>query len=69
VAGALEAEEYKRILSEAGFEDATVEVTNVYEPEAVEGLETEEERDALRRVPAASAFVRATKPAEGANVG
>ena len=69
VAGALEAEEYKRILSEAGFEDATVEVTSVYEPEAVEGLETEEERDALRRVPAASAFVRATKPAEGANVG
>jgi arsenite methyltransferase len=69
VAGALEAEEYKRILSEAGFEDPTVEVTNVYEPEAVEGLDTEEERDALRRVPAASAFVRATKPAEGANVG
>ncbi len=69
VAGALEAEEYRRILSEAGFQDATVEVTNVYEPEAVEGLDTEEERDALRRVPAASAFVRATKPAEGANVG
>ena len=69
VAGALEAEEYKRILSEAGFEDATVEVTSVYEPEAVEGLETEEERDALRRVPAASAFVRATKPPEGENVG
>ena len=52
----------------AGFEDATVEVTNVYEPEAVEGLKTEE-RDALRRVPAASAFVRATKPAKGENVG
>ena len=63
VAGALEAEEYKRILSEAGFEDASVEVTHVYEPEAVEGLDTEEERDALRRVPAASAFVRATNPA------
>jgi arsenite methyltransferase len=69
VAGALEAEAYRSILSEAGFEDASDEVTNVYEPEAVEGLETEEERDALRRVPAASAFVRATKPAEGANVG
>jgi ubiquinone/menaquinone biosynthesis C-methylase UbiE len=69
VAGALEAEEYRRILSEAGFEDAAVEVTNVYEPEAVEGLDTEEERDALRRVPAASAFVRATKPAKGENVG
>jgi len=69
VAGALEADEYGRILAEAGFEDASVEVTNVYEPEAVEGLETEEERDALRRVPAASAFVRATKPVEGADVG
>jgi SAM-dependent methyltransferase len=69
VAGALEAEEYERILSGAGFEDASVEVTNVYEPEAVEGLGTEEERDALRRVPAASAFVRAAKPADGANVG
>ncbi len=69
VAGALEAEEYKRILTEAGFEDASVEVTNVYEPEVVEGLDTEEERDALRRVPAASAFVRATKPAEGTHGG
>ena len=69
VAGALEADEYERILAEAGFEGASVEVTNVYEPEAVEGLDTEEERDALRRVPAASAFVRATKPPEGENVG
>ena len=69
VAGALEAAEYERILAEAGFEDASVDVTNIYEPEAVEGLETEEERDALRRVPAASAFVRATKPARGARVG
>jgi ubiquinone/menaquinone biosynthesis C-methylase UbiE len=69
VAGALEADEYRRILAKAGFEDASVKVTNVYEPEAVEGLETEQERDALRRVPAASAFVRATKPASGVNVG
>src|SRR5918997_1850634 len=51
------------------IEDATVEVTNVYEPEAIDGLDTEEDRDALRRVPAASAFVRARKPAEGENVG
>jgi arsenite methyltransferase len=69
VAGALEADEYERILAEAGFEGASIEVTNVYEPETIDGLDTEAERDALRRVPAASAFVRATKPAEGVRVG
>jgi SAM-dependent methyltransferase len=69
VAGALEADEYTRILAEAGFENTFVEVTNVYEPEAIDGLDAEEDRDALRRVPAASAFVRATKPSEGGRVG
>jgi hypothetical protein len=39
-----------------------VEVTNVYDPEAVEGLTGPEEIEALRKVPAASAFVRAGKP-------
>jgi ubiquinone/menaquinone biosynthesis C-methylase UbiE len=63
VSGALEKAEYERLLSAAGFEDVSVEVTNVYDPAAVEGLGTEEEREALRRVPAASAFVRARKPA------
>jgi arsenite methyltransferase len=65
VVGALEKGEYEALLAGAGFEDVSVEVTNVYEPELIEGLDTEEERDALRRVPAASAFVRARKPEAG----
>jgi arsenite methyltransferase len=65
VVGALEKREYEALLAEAGFEDVSVEVTNVYEPEMVEGLDTEEKRDALRKVPAASAFVRARKPEAG----
>ena len=62
VVGALEKEEYERLLDWAGFEEISVEVTNVYEPEGVEGLDTEEKREAIRKVPAASAFVRARKP-------
>ena len=65
VVGALEREEYERLLARAGFEDVSIEVTNVYEPEMVEGLDTEAKRDALRRVPAASAFVRARRPEAG----
>src|ERR671917_103918 len=65
VVGALEKEEYEGLLAGAGFEDVSVEVTNVYEPETVEGLDTEAKRDALRKVPAASAFVRARKPEAG----
>ena len=62
VAGALEKNEYEALLRAAGFEDVSVEITNVHEPGAIEDLDTEEKRDALRRVPAASAFVRARKP-------
>jgi ubiquinone/menaquinone biosynthesis C-methylase UbiE len=65
VVGALEKGEYEALLAEAGFEDVSVEVTNVYEPEMAEGLDTEEKREALRKVPAASAFVRARKPEAG----
>ena len=65
ITGALARDEYEGMLSGAGFGDVSVEVQNVYDPEAIEGLGTEEKRGALRRVPAASAFVRATKPAEG----
>jgi len=65
VVGALEKEEYEGLLAEAGFKDVSVEVINVYEPEMVEGLDTEAKRDALRKVPAASAFVRARKPEAG----
>ena len=62
VAGALAKDEYEEILREAGFGGVSVEVTSTYDPEAIDGLDTEEKREALRRVPAASAFVRATKP-------
>lgn len=64
VAGALEKAEYERILENAGFEDVSVEVQNVYAPEVVEGLAGPEEVEALRKVPVASAFVRARKPWE-----
>jgi SAM-dependent methyltransferase len=65
VAGALEREEYEELLRQAGFEDVTVEVTNVHDPELVEGLTGPEEIEALRKVPPASAFIRARKPAGG----
>ena len=65
VVGALEKKEYEALLAGAGFEDVSVEVQNVYEPEAIAGLDTPEQREALRKVPAASAFVRARKPAGG----
>jgi ubiquinone/menaquinone biosynthesis C-methylase UbiE len=65
VVGALEKDEYEALLKEAGFEDVSVEVQNVYAPEAIDGLDTTEKREALRRVPAASAFVRARKPVDG----
>jgi arsenite methyltransferase len=64
VVGALEKEEYEALLIGAGFEDVSVEVTNVYDPGAIEGLDTPEKHEALRKVPAASAFVRAKKPIE-----
>lgn len=62
VAGALSKDEYEGILAGAGFGDVSLEVTSTYDPEAIDGLDTEEKREALRRVPAASAFVRAAKP-------
>jgi arsenite methyltransferase len=65
VVGALEKTEYEDLLKQAGFDDVSVEVQNVYEPEAIDGLDTPEKREALRKVPAASAFVRARKPLEG----
>ena len=63
IAGALCRDEYEALLAGAGFEAISVEVTNTYDPEAIDGLDTDEKREALRRVPAASAFIRATKPA------
>src|SRR3712207_9363569 len=62
ISGAIDKGEYEEILRESGFEEVSVEVTNVYDPEIVEQLSGPEEVEALRRVPAASAFVRAKKP-------
>lgn len=64
VAGALAKDEYEALLSGMGFEDVSVEVQNVYDPEAIEGIDSPEQRAALRKVSAASAFIRARKPAE-----
>lgn len=65
ISGALEKVEYETMLLSAGFEDVSVEVTHVYEPELIEGLVGSDSVEALHEVPVASAFVRARKP-EGA---
>jgi arsenite methyltransferase len=62
VSGALEKAEYEQSLAAAGFEDVSVEVTQVYEPEAITGLGDAKAVEMLREVPIASAFVRARKP-------
>jgi arsenite methyltransferase len=70
VSGALEKEEYERLLGEAGFEDVSVEVTHTYDTGLATGSgccgssgccgdtggATEEE------VPLASASIRGRKP-------
>jgi SAM-dependent methyltransferase len=61
VSGALEKGEYEALLSGAGFEDVAVEVTHTYPPEQIAGL-SGEDAEALRNVPAASAFIRASRP-------
>jgi arsenite methyltransferase len=61
VSGALEKGEYEALLSGAGFEGVAVEVTHTYPPEQIAGL-SGEDVEALREVPAASAFIRASKP-------
>lgn len=61
VSGALEKGEYEALLSQAGFVEVAVEVTHTYPPEQIAGL-SGEEAEALRAVPAASAFIRARKP-------
>jgi arsenite methyltransferase len=64
VSGALEKEEYESMLRATGFEDVSVEVTQVYEPEAITGLGDGKDVEMLREVPIASAFVRARKPVQ-----
>src|SRR5919107_189696 len=61
ISGALEKDEYESLLSHAGFEEVAVEVTHTYPPEQISGL-SGESAEALREVPAASAFIRARKP-------
>jgi arsenite methyltransferase len=61
ISGALEKREYEELLSEAGFEEVAVEVTHTHPPEQIAGLASED-AEALRAVPAASAFIRARKP-------
>ncbi len=69
VAGALEEREYRRLLAEAGFVDADVEVTRTYDPRQIaESARGEWDESAFARFDATggrlvSAFVRARKPA------
>ena len=62
ISGALEKSEYEELLSTAGFEDVSVEVTHTYPPESIDRLGGPESVEAMREVPVASAFVRARKP-------
>jgi hypothetical protein len=75
VSGALEKDEYERLLSEAGFEAVSVEVTHTYEEEFAEApgccggsgccgdTATTAATTAAAEVPLASAFIRGRKPA------
>jgi arsenite methyltransferase len=78
VSGALEKDEYERLLSEAGFEDVSVEVTHSYEQEFAEAsgcggsgccgdTATTAAATAAEEVPLASAFIRGRKPSGGAS--
>jgi arsenite methyltransferase len=75
VSGALEKEQYERLLREVGFEEVSVEVTHTYEEEFAEAAGTEVsgccggsgccgDTAAATEVPLASAFIRARKPSE-----
>ena len=67
VSGALQKEEYERLLEEAGFEDVCVEVTHTYDEELAEaGIASGccgDATTATAGVELASAFVRGRKPA------
>ncbi|HEX2202422.1 MAG TPA: arsenite methyltransferase [Longimicrobium sp.] len=69
VAGALEEGEFRRLLSEAGFEDVDIEPTRVYDIEDARAFLAASGVDVDAVAPAVegrfmSAFVRARKPAE-----
>ena len=73
VSGALEKDEYEKMLGEAGFEDVSVEVTHTYEEDFAATSEccggsgccgdTTVATAAATEVPLASAFIRGRKPA------
>jgi arsenite methyltransferase len=79
VSGAPEKDEYERLLSEAGFEDVSVEVTHTYEQEFSEAsgccggsgccsdTSVTSATTAAAEVPLASAFIRGRKPVGGAS--
>jgi arsenite methyltransferase len=64
VSGALDKEQYERMLEEAGFEEVSIEVTQVHSPEAITAWRGDNAAQMLREVPIASAFVRTRKPVE-----
>jgi ubiquinone/menaquinone biosynthesis C-methylase UbiE len=69
VAGALEEDSYRRLLSEAGFEDVGIEVTRVFDPTAASASEKTAGAAHVAKTPEGrlvSAFVRATKPSRTA---
>jgi SAM-dependent methyltransferase len=69
VSGALEKDEYEKLLREAGFEDVSVEVTHTYDEEftAASGCCGSSgccsSAETTAEVPLASAFIRGRKPA------
>jgi arsenite methyltransferase len=70
VSGALQKDEFERLLEEAGFEDVSVEVTYTYEQEFAGAsgccgdTATKAAATAAAEVPLASAFIRGRKPTE-----
>jgi SAM-dependent methyltransferase len=67
VAGALEEAEFKRLLTDVGFRNATIEPTRIYQSEDARGFLTEAGIDVdanLDQIDGRfmAAFVRATKP-------
>jgi arsenite methyltransferase len=68
VSGALEKDEYEKLLREAGFKDVSVEVTHTYEQEfaVASGCcgDATVASAAATEVPLASAFIRGRKPEE-----
>jgi SAM-dependent methyltransferase len=62
VSGALEKKEYEALLRVAGFEEVSIEVTQVHEPETITEWRGDNAAQMLREVPIASSFVRARKP-------